>query len=131
MQIENKCQNVMSSQGLELSSLRQLSLGLRFLKSCHFGRTLVLSPQIHHFSLQNRMKKAHSWFLFFFLLFLFLNYFPHFIWSLKDRAHQLLGLTDLQLETANWLLHPTPVSQHAVLQGNAMQTLAVVHISLV
>lgn len=72
MQIENKCQNVMSSQGLELSSLHQLSLGLRFLKSCHFGRTLVLSPQIHHFSLQNRMKKAHSWFLVFvFIIFIF------------------------------------------------------------
>lgn len=125
----------MSSQGLELSSLCQLSLGLSFLKSCHFGRTLVLSPQIHRFSLQNRMKKALScsfiYLFIYFFIYLFLKDFPHFIWALKDRAHQLLGLIDLQLETANWLLRPTPVSQRAVLQGNAMQTLAVVHIFFV
>lgn len=43
-------------------------------------------------------------------------------------AHQLVGLIDLKLETTNWLLHPMPVSQYAMLQGNAIQTLTYSHI---
>lgn len=62
MQSENKCQDVMSSQGLQLSSLCQLSLGLSFLKSCLFDRTL--SPQICHFSLQARLEQKLSVFWF-------------------------------------------------------------------
>ena len=88
---ENKCQNVMSSQGLELPSLCQLSLGRRFLKSCLFDRTLALPPQIPHFPLQTRPEKKlcfHS--------FVLGKDFPHFIWALKGKTHQCPGLIGLQ-----------------------------------
>lgn len=47
----------MGCQGLELSSLCQLSLGLSFLKSCLFDRILALSLQICEFSLLTRLEK--------------------------------------------------------------------------
>lgn len=99
MQSENKCQDVMSSQGLQLSSLCQLSLGLSFLKSCLFDRTL--SPQICHFSLQARLEQKLC-----FQYFGLRQDFPHFIWTLKGKAHQWLGLIDSQRETTKRLLHP-------------------------
>lgn len=90
---ENKCQNVMSSQGLELSSLCQLSLGLSFLKSCLFDRTLALAPQICHFSLQTRLEKKLCFQYYFFF---FVERFSSFYLGSKGQGTSMTWINRLE-----------------------------------